>query len=78
MLVLFIIFVSVLQEEKSCWMWKKAPPPSRKPVQCENEDGTEVRKVRPKRLTMSVKQRLLKGIPIIQCFSLDIFLSNLI
>ncbi|XP_049360682.1 E3 ubiquitin-protein ligase ORTHRUS 2-like [Solanum verrucosum] len=47
-------------EEKSCWMWKKAPPPSRKPVQCENEDGTKVRQVRPKRPTMSVKQRLLK------------------
>lgn len=54
-------------EEKSYWMWKKAPPPSRKPVLCENEDGTKVRKVRPKRLAMSVKQRLLKEFSCILC-----------
>ncbi|MCD7458823.1 E3 ubiquitin-protein ligase ORTHRUS 2 [Datura stramonium] len=54
-------------EEKSCWMWKKAPPPSRKPVQCENEDGTKARNVRPKRLAMSVKQRLLKEFSCLLC-----------
>ncbi|KAM3202781.1 E3 ubiquitin-protein ligase ORTHRUS 2 [Capsicum annuum] len=54
-------------EEKSCWMWKKAPPPSRKPVQCENEDGTKVRNVKPKRLAMSLKQRLLKGFSCLIC-----------
>ncbi|CAN4123373.1 unnamed protein product [Withania somnifera] len=54
-------------EEKSCWMWKKAPPPSRKPVQCENDDGTKVRKVRPKKLAMSVKQRLLKEFCCLLC-----------
>ena len=59
-------------------MWKRAPAPSRKPVQCENEDGTKVRQVIPKRLQMSVKQRLLKVTPIIRHFSLDIFQSYLI
>ncbi|XP_059316228.1 E3 ubiquitin-protein ligase ORTHRUS 2-like [Lycium ferocissimum] len=53
-------------EEKCCWMWKKAPPPSRKPVQSQNEDGTKVRKVRPKKL-MSVKQTLLKEFSCLLC-----------
>ncbi|KAJ8569640.1 hypothetical protein K7X08_006217 [Anisodus acutangulus] len=54
-------------EEKCSWMWKKAPPTSRKPVQCENEDGTKVRKVRPKKLAMSVKQTLLKEFSCLLC-----------
>ncbi|KAK4357691.1 hypothetical protein RND71_023301 [Anisodus tanguticus] len=54
-------------DEKCCWMWKKAPPHSRKPVQCENEDGTKMRKVRPKKLAMSAKQTLLKEFSCLLC-----------
>ncbi|XP_009617502.1 E3 ubiquitin-protein ligase ORTHRUS 2-like [Nicotiana tomentosiformis] len=54
-------------EEKSCWMWKKAPPTSRKPIQCQNDDGTKERKVRPRKNTVSVKQRLLKEFSCLIC-----------
>ncbi|OIT40413.1 PREDICTED: E3 ubiquitin-protein ligase ORTHRUS 2-like [Nicotiana attenuata] len=55
-------------EEKSCWIWKKAPPNSRKPIQCQNDDdGTKVRKVRSKKNTVSVKQRLLKEFSCLIC-----------
>jgi E3 ubiquitin-protein ligase UHRF1 len=51
------------QEEKSCWMWKKCPPPSRKQVDDGDSDsGKRTRKPKRQAKNMSVKQKLLKGI----------------
>ncbi|XP_058195511.1 E3 ubiquitin-protein ligase ORTHRUS 2-like isoform X1 [Rhododendron vialii] len=45
-------------EEKGCWMWKKPPPESRKPIDSVQEDGTT--KVRRHRPALSIQERLLK------------------
>lgn len=50
------------QEEKGCWLWKKPPPQSKKPVDIINPiDGTKIR-VKRKAKEVTVKERLLKGI----------------
>ncbi|KAL2972618.1 hypothetical protein AAZX31_14G003700 [Glycine max] len=45
--------------EKGCWLWKKPPPESKKPVDIKSENGTTIR-VKRKAENVSVKERLLK------------------
>ncbi|GAU11725.1 hypothetical protein TSUD_74760 [Trifolium subterraneum] len=50
-------------EEKGCWLWKKPPPLSKKPVNVVNPiDGSKIKVVRPKakKVSFKIKDRLLK------------------
>lgn len=54
-------------EEKGCWLWKRAPPESRIQVQGElNDDGNSTKKVRRQK-KLSVKERLLKEFSCLIC-----------
>ncbi|CAI9099952.1 OLC1v1036855C1 [Oldenlandia corymbosa var. corymbosa] len=53
-------------EEKGCWMWKKAPPESRIHVDECDDEGTKIRKVRHKK-NLSVKEKLLKEFGCLIC-----------
>jgi E3 ubiquitin-protein ligase UHRF1 len=53
------------QEEKGCWLWKKPPPLSKKPMNVVDPiDPTKIQIVRPKakKVSFKIKDRLLKGI----------------
>jgi len=53
------------QEEKDCWLWKKPPPLSKKPVNIVDPiDGVKIEDVSSEEKNMSFKinDRLLKGI----------------
>lgn len=51
------------QEERDCWMWKRPPPCSRKPVDNgELEDGKITKKVTRRAQNMPAKAKLLKGL----------------
>jgi hypothetical protein len=57
--------LSTFQEEKGCWLWKKPPPQSKKPMNIVDPfDPTKIQIVRPKAIKPSfkIKDRLLKGI----------------
>ncbi|XP_024629209.1 E3 ubiquitin-protein ligase ORTHRUS 2 isoform X2 [Medicago truncatula] len=50
-------------EEKGCWLWKKPPPRSKKPVNIVDPvDGSKIKVVRPKtkKVSFKIKDRLLK------------------
>ncbi|KAF9689028.1 hypothetical protein SADUNF_Sadunf01G0049300 [Salix dunnii] len=49
-------------EEKSCWMWKKLPPVSKKRVADggDPEDGKVIRTIKRQRQNVSVREKLLK------------------
>ncbi|WJX54214.1 RING-type E3 ubiquitin transferase [Trifolium repens] len=50
-------------EEKGCWLWKKPPPLSKKPVNIVNpKDGSKIKVVKPKakKVSFKIKDRLLK------------------
>ncbi|XP_045822619.1 E3 ubiquitin-protein ligase ORTHRUS 2-like [Trifolium pratense] len=50
-------------EEKGCWLWKKPPPLSKKPVNIvDPKDGSKIKVVRPKekKVSLKIKDRLLK------------------
>ncbi|KAB5573267.1 hypothetical protein DKX38_000461 [Salix brachista] len=49
-------------EEKSCWMWKKPPPVSKKRVADggDPEDGKVIRTIKRQRQNVSVREKLLK------------------
>ncbi|KAL3500952.1 hypothetical protein ACH5RR_035401 [Cinchona calisaya] len=54
-------------EEKCCWIWKKAPPESRVQVDDEcDEEGNNTRKVRRQK-KLSMKERLLKEFGCLIC-----------
>ena len=52
-----------LQDEKSCWMWKKPPPASKKRVadSVDPEDGKVIRIIKRQKTNTSVREKLLKG-----------------
>jgi len=59
------ICLNLFQEEKGCWLWKKPPPLSKKPVNMVDPvDGSKIKVVRPKtkKVSFKIKDRLLKGI----------------
>jgi E3 ubiquitin-protein ligase UHRF1 len=59
------VHLSKFQEEKGCWLWKKPPPLSKKPVNIVDPvDGSKIKVVRPKakKVSFKIKDRLLKGI----------------
>ncbi|CAK8539038.1 unnamed protein product [Lathyrus sativus] len=50
-------------EEKGCWLWKKPPPPSKKPMNVVDPfDPTKIKVVKPKapKVSFKIKDRLLK------------------
>lgn len=52
------------QEEKGCWLWKKPPPLSKKPMNVVDPfDPTKIKVVKPKaqKVSFKIKDRLLKG-----------------
>jgi hypothetical protein len=53
------------QEEKGCWLWKKPPPLSKKPMNIVDPiDRVKIEDVTPeeKKVSFKIKDRLLKGI----------------
>jgi len=62
------------QDEKSCWMWKKPPPASKKRVadSVGPEDGKVIRIIKRQKANISVREKLLKGMVFNQ-FQLEAF-----
>ncbi|KAL5733853.1 hypothetical protein ACOSP7_031714 [Xanthoceras sorbifolium] len=55
-------------EERSCWMWKKPPPHSRKLVESGNSENTKtMRKAKHRAQNMSMRQKLLKELSCLIC-----------
>jgi hypothetical protein len=67
------------QDDKSCWMWKKPPPASKKRVadSVGPEDGKVIRIIKRQKTNISVREKLLKGMVFNQ-FNLKPSMSTLL
>lgn len=52
------------QAEKGCWLWRKPPPPSKKPVNMDPIDETKIKAdvAKARRVSLKINDKLLKGI----------------
>jgi len=72
-----LLFISTMQEEKACWLWKMPPPGSRRHADSRDvEVGTTTKQVRRKTTMMSVSERLLKGMCFINLIAVCRFLET--